>query len=345
MHVHSTLFVAASALAAPALGIRDEPAPLLAPRDASAKLLADKYIVKMKDSAEVSVSSNKYKAAHTFNHGIKGFSAELSQTQLEEVRNDPDVEYVEQDQEINMFEYISQEGAPWGITRISHTSNGFTNYVYDSSAGEGICNYVIDTGILVDHPEFEGRAKWLINFTDDGNDGDGAGHGTWVAGLIASATYGVAKKSRVFALKVFRDDGTTDGASIIAAMDVSEDSTACSPVTDKSQYVVQDKDTRGCNGYTANMSLGGGYSQVSNDAADAMVNSGVFVSVAAGNSNVDAGQTSPASAPLVCTVGATDSNDVRAEFSSYGAVVDIWAPGVDLESTSYEGGTVSLVLK
>lgn len=79
---------------------------------------------------------------------------------------------------------------------------------------------------------------------------------------------------------------------------------------------------------------------MSNDAADAMVNAGVFVAVAAGNSNVDAGQTSPASAPLVCTVGATDSNDVRAEFSSYGPVVDIWAPGVDLASTSYEGGEV-----
>lgn len=168
-----------------------------------------------------------------------------------------------------------------------------------------------------------------MNFTDDGDDSDGAGHGTWVAGLVASRDYGVAKHAQVFALKVFRSDGTTDGASIIAAMD----------------YVVQDAATRDCPaGHVANMSLGGGFSQTSNDAADAMVNAGVFVAVAAGNSNEDAAGTSPASAPLVCTVGATDQSDLRATFSSYGEVVDVFAPGVDLESTSYQDGTVSLAL-
>jgi subtilisin family serine protease len=138
----------------------------------------------------------------------------------------------------------------------------------------------------------------------------------------------VAKKSRVFALKVFRDDGTTDGASIIAAMD----------------FVAQDAGSRpGCEaGSVANMSLGGGYSQTSNDATAAMVNAGVFVAAAAGNENVDAKDTSPASAPLACTVGATDSSDTKALFSNFGEVVDIWAPGVDLVSTSYKGGSVSV---
>lgn len=207
-----------------------------------------------------------------------------------------------------------------------------------SPGDHGICDrqadtstqYIIDTGIKVTHEEFEGRAEWLQNFTDDGHDDDGAGHGTWVAGLVASRTYGVAKKARVFALKVFRDDGSADGAGIVAAMD----------------FVAQEGGSRpGCEGGSAaNMSLGGGYSQTSNDAADAMVNAGVFVAVAAGNSNVDAKDTSPASAPLVCTVGATDASDARASFSSFGDVVDVWAPGVNLESTSYEGGSVSLAI-
>lgn len=49
------------------------------------------------------------------------------------------VEYVEQDQVIDMYEYLSQENAPWGLSRISHTANGATNYAYDSTAGEGAC--------------------------------------------------------------------------------------------------------------------------------------------------------------------------------------------------------------
>lgn len=40
---------------------------------------------------------------------------------------------------MDKFEYLSQESAPWGLSRISHRDNGFTNYVYDSSAGEGTC--------------------------------------------------------------------------------------------------------------------------------------------------------------------------------------------------------------
>lgn len=40
---------------------------------------------------------------------------------------------------MDKFEYLTQEGAPWGLSRISHRDNGFTNYIYDSSAGEGTC--------------------------------------------------------------------------------------------------------------------------------------------------------------------------------------------------------------
>ena len=69
--------------------------------------------------------------------------------------------------------YTTQEGAPWGLARLSQKSPGSDSYVYDSSAGEGTCAYVIDTGIEVDHPEFGGRAEWLENFANDGDDTDG----------------------------------------------------------------------------------------------------------------------------------------------------------------------------
>lgn len=196
----------------------------------------------------------------------------------------------------------------------------------DNSDGGGTCVYIIDTGIKIDHPEFEGRASWAANYADD-EDIDGAGHGTFVAGIVGSKSFGVAKKTQLLAVKVFKSDGTADGNQILAAID----------------WVAQDAPNRDCpNGVVANLSLGGGRSQASNDAVAALASSGVFVAVASGNDNSDADGFSPASEPSVCTVSASDENDNKADYSNYGEVVDIWAPGSNIESTSYDGTTVSL---
>lgn len=61
------------------------------------------------------------------------------------------VEYIEQDAIVTINEYVTQVGVPWGLSRISSRSPGGTSYVYDSSAGEGTCSYIIDTGIYVNH--------------------------------------------------------------------------------------------------------------------------------------------------------------------------------------------------
>jgi oryzin len=80
------------------------------------------------------------------------------------------------------------------------------------------------------------------------------------------------------------------------------------------------------------MSIGGGFYQPLNDAVENLINEGVPVVVAAGNANDDAGKSSPSSAPDAITVGASDINDVKASFSNYGTVVDVFAPGVDVYS-------------
>lgn len=65
------------------------------------------------------------------------------------------VEYVERDAFLPACSYVSQHGAPWGLGRISHKGHGNftdnTTYVYEDSAGEGVCAYVLDSGIRVDH--------------------------------------------------------------------------------------------------------------------------------------------------------------------------------------------------
>ncbi|KAI4698772.1 hypothetical protein J4E81_005383 [Alternaria sp. BMP 2799] len=151
---------------------------------------------------------------------------------------------------------------------------------------------------------------------------DAMGHGTHVAGTIGSMTWGVAKKTTLLAVRVLDSygSGTTEG--VLAGM----------------EYVITDAAKRSeageCpNGFVANMSLGGRKMQALNDAAAAIVAAGIFLAVAAGNEGRDAKYSSPASEPSVCTVGATAINDTLIEWSNYGPIVDILAPGVEITST------------
>lgn len=90
----------------------------------------------------------------------------------------------------------TQYDAPWGLARLSSPYSPSSRYYYDASAGEGTCVYIVDSGIKVDHPEFGGRAKWVASFIDNAQV-DENGHGTHVAGIVGSATFGVAKRTQL----------------------------------------------------------------------------------------------------------------------------------------------------
>ncbi|KAK0708459.1 peptidase S8/S53 domain-containing protein [Lasiosphaeris hirsuta] len=317
MHFLAVASLLPLALAAPL-------APIVQPRGAT-QIIPGSYIVKLKDgSSENSIQSTilglqSVKPKHVYKSGkFRGFSAELSDAALKSVRSLPEVEYIEQDAVFTITDIVTQADVPWGLARISHRATNATSYVYDSSAGAGTCSYVIDTGIYVGHAQFQGRATWLANFAGDNQASDGNGHGTHVAGTIGGVDFGVAKKTQLFAVKVLNANGSGSTSGVIAGID----------------FVTSDAATRSCpNGTVANMSLGGGRSTAINSAAAALVKSGVFLAVAAGNSDDDSTFYSPASEPTVCTVGASDVTDTRAWFSNYGSLVDIFAPGVDVLSS------------
>ena len=113
--------------------------------------------------------------------------------------------------------YVTQSSSTWGLGRISHQAKGISSYTYDDSAGAGTCAYVIDTGISTTHPEFEGRATFLANYAGDGSNTDGNGHGTHCAGTIGSKTYGVAKKTKLYAVKVLDASGSVSGYAFHSA--------------------------------------------------------------------------------------------------------------------------------
>lgn len=308
---------------------RSEPAPLHVPRDVDS-LIKDTYIVKYKDITAFSAVDEGIKVlagkpAHVFKGAFKGFAGKIDAEALEILRDDPSVDFIEQDAIVSLSAYTTQSNAPWGLARISHRARGATGYTYDTSAGSGTCSYIVDTGIQANHPDFGGRATQLISYA--GNNADGNGHGTHVAGTIGSNTYGVAKRTTLLGVKVLSDSGSGSISGIISGLN----------------YVVSDARSRSCpNGAFANMSLGGGYSASLNSAAKGLIDNNIFLAVAAGNENQNAANVSPASEPTVCTVGATTSADAKASFSNYGALVDIFAPGQGILSTWIGSSTNSI---
>lgn len=77
---------------------------------------------------------------------------------------------------------------------------------------------MIDTGVFVAHPEFQGRARIGKSFSGDGTR-DGNGHGTHVAGTIGSKTFGVAKNVSIVAVKVLDNQGSGTTSNVIAGID------------------------------------------------------------------------------------------------------------------------------
>ncbi|KAG8920336.1 subtilisin-like serine protease, partial [Tulasnella sp. 418] len=114
---------------------------------------------------------------------------------------------------------ITQDDATWGLHRISHKGAAQKpyKYVYPESAGDGATIFVLDTGVYIEHSEFEGRASHGPSFKGDPEDKNG--HGTHVAGTAIGKTYGAAKKANVISVKVHDDEGKGQSSTTIAGID------------------------------------------------------------------------------------------------------------------------------
>ncbi|KAG5634525.1 hypothetical protein H0H81_001652 [Sphagnurus paluster] len=317
-----TAVLAAVALAVPAIAA---PSPLHTVQKFQGQTTG-KYIVKLKEGASkasVLGEARLSKPSHADWTIINGFASELSAEALQALRANPNVEYIAEDGIMHTTEVVTQTNAPWGLSRLSAASrlasqdtNALTySYSHDSSAGAGVDVYVVDTGVLTTHSQFGGRARWGATFGGYAS-ADGNGHGTHCAGTVAGSQYGVAKAANIVAVKVLSDAGSGSVADIVSGLNFVATSAAASGRPS-----------------IVSMSLGGGASTALDNAVTSLTTKGVHVVVAAGNSNTDAGSTSPARAPGAVTVGASTIADARASFSNYGAVVDIFAPGQNVISS------------
>ncbi|CAG8606455.1 14512_t:CDS:2 [Ambispora leptoticha] len=237
------------------------------------------------------------------------------------------VAYVERDQTVYASEL--QKNAPWGLSRISHrahlTFGTFNKYPYHETAGTDVTVYIIDTGVNINHTDFENRAVWGATIPDGDEDVDGNGHGTHVAGTVAGKRYGVSKKAKIVAVKVLRSNGSGTMSDVIKGVEWAAEA----HLEDVEKAKKEGKTHKGS---AANMSLGGGRSRTLDAAVNGAVDAGIHFAVAAGNDNRDACDYSPAAAEKAVTVGASTIEDERAWFSNYGSCVDVFAPGKDITS-------------
>jgi subtilisin family serine protease len=303
----------------------DQGSPVAAPQEAAAPLrsavgraIEGSYIVVLREGADPrSVAAVAgVEPSYVYTAAVNGFAASLNDGQLNALRHNPNVDYVEEDQQFDVV--TTQSGATWGIDRIDQRSRPLSGTYNYTSTASSVYAYIIDTGIYASHANFGGRASNVYDALG-GNGTDCNGHGTHVAGTVGSSTYGVAKAVRLRGLRVLNCSGSGATSGIISAID----------------WVRVNR----VNPAVANLSLGGGYSSTLNTAITNLSNSGVFVAVAAGNENQAACNVSPASAAAATTVAASTSSDARASYSNYGSCVDLYAPGSSITSTWLNGGT------
>lgn len=302
--------------------------------------IPDQYIITMKSSEPASGRAAEMeklhglKIAHVYDHVLNGFAAHVPPERLQALLKDSRVASVVQDR----YVHADAQTVPTGIERIfgdissAESGNG-------SGSVSNINIAVIDTGIDLKHPDL--NVVGGKNCSTGRNYADGNGHGTHVAGTIGAkdngvGVVGVVPGARLWSIRVLDNSGNGAWSSIICGINFVKQNARIIKV--------------------ANMSLGGDGTDTGCDdgglhqAICNAVNAGVTFVVAAGNDGGDAANHVPAAFDEVITVSAladfdgldggsaaatcrTDEDDTFADFSNYGADVDVIAPGVCIYST------------
>jgi thermitase len=252
---------------------------------------------------------------------------------IEALSRNPAVEYAEPDQMVRAAtddqyfprQYALQnEGQSFNNTKDSFTvAQGTADADVDAveawtvTTGSGIGVAVLDSGVATDNPDITPKVVARANFTTARNNEDNYGHGTHVAGIVAATAdnsigvAGVCPGCTILAGKVLSDTGMGSSSGLANGINWAVNSGA----------------------KVINMSLVVGASLTLEAAVNNAWSKGVVLVAAAGNGGNQT-MTYPAAYPNVIAVGATDNNDAKASFSTYGDTwVDVAAPGVNVYST------------
>ena len=330
----------------------------LAVSSAAVAQQTQRYIVGMKSDAVHASKRAVFADRITEDFQYLGsFVANLTDAEVQTLRNDPSVQYVES-ADIKFFALDAPAPAKH-IAPMSHPANAqVTPYgitmvrapiVWPIAKGDGINVAIVDTGIDYTHPELKDHYQGGFNAITGTNDPrDNDGHGTHVAGTIGAAdngigVVGVAPNVKLWSAKVLDPNGsgqaTGSNATIASGLN----------------WVLSKKTELGGN-WIVNMSLGqctdvsvGDQcsptpSATMQSACQRLADAGVLVFAASGNDSTDkhvASVSYPAAFSSVIAVGALDSTQAIAVFSNQGPEIAVATPGVGVFSTYIVGQGVN----
>jgi thermitase len=296
-------------------------------------------IVRFKDGALPGARDAAHRAAGARSvHGLELARADRVDVQpgdeqraLAAYRARPDVEYAKLD-EIVKAGYVPNDtyfSQLWGMAKIRAPQ------AWDVTRSTSAVKIaVLDCGIYSSSSRYQGpdgyghvdvRSKVVLeaNFSVSADTDDFCNHGTHVAGTAAAVTNngigvaGVGHNAVLLNGKVLGDDGSGSESSVVNGLVWAANN----------------------NAHVINLSLGSdtACSPALQDAVNYAWNRGAVIVVAAGNSNTTPGSNLTRCANTL-SVAATDSNDQKAAFSSWGPQVDVAAPGVGILSSINTGG-------
>lgn len=269
-----------------------------------------------------------------YQHALRGFTAKLNDQQLQVIKNDPRVDYVEQDRRFKATGFVSSPSAspqtsyaatgmgqttPWGISRVDGPLDA-----------NGLTAYILDSGIDLDHPDLNvdvGNSRVFVD--GEPTPEDLFGHGTYVAGILAAkdnsrGVVGVAAGATVVSVKVLDQNGKGTVSELLDGINY---------VATKSRF-----------SSIVNMSLGlydpENRTLAVDDAVKNVAADGMRFVISAGNEEDDANDYTPArvNGANIWTISASDINDNFANFSNYGnPPIEYAAPGVNVPSLRIGG--------
>jgi subtilisin family serine protease len=240
---------------------------------------------------------------------------------VEQLRRNPNLKFVELDVRVKSTLAVTDPyvGSEWHLSKIGATT------AWDTTQGAGVTIAILDSGVDMTHPDLVPNLVPGFNVYGNNSDtSDVCGHGTAVAGSAAARTdnsvgvAGVAGQAKIMPIRIAYKDAASGGCYAYA-------STIASGITYAADHGAR----------IANVSYGplAGNAAIQS-AAQYMKNKGGLVFLSAGNDGLDQNITPTTS---LIAVSATDSNDAKASWSSYGTFISVAAPGAGIWTTSQGG--------